>query len=122
MSVRQPGHATRIASGCEGEDIKLMQNWFHEHIQGMSNSFHLHLTPRFSSVKNEHGNIIDDYKFLNIPFGLQHWMEHAEHMSLQQSDDIVILVDPDMLLLRPLTGDFLGIATPSYHPGDGVTF
>lgn len=106
MSVRQPGHVTRIASGCEGDDIKLMQDWFHDHIQGMSSRFHLHLTPRFSGVKNEQGDIVGDYKFFNKPFGLQHWMEHAEHMSLQQSDDIVILIDPDMLLLRPLTGDF----------------
>lgn len=106
MKVRQPGHVTRIASGCEGDEIKLMQDWFHDHIQGMSSRFHLHLTPRFSGVRNEHGDIVGDYKFFNKPFGLQHWMEHAEHMSLQQSDDIVILVDPDMLLLRPLTGDF----------------
>lgn len=106
MTLRQPGHVTRIASGCEGEDIILMQDWFHDHVQGMSSRFHLHLTPRFSGVKNEQGEIVGDYKFFNKPFGLKHWMEHAEHMSLQQSDDIVILIDPDMLLLRPLTGDF----------------
>lgn len=106
MTLRQPGHVTRIASGCEGEDIQLMQDWFHGHVQGMSSRFHLHLTPRFSGVKNEQGEIVGDYKFFNKPFGLKHWMEHAEHMSLQQSDDIVILIDPDMLLLRPLTGDF----------------
>ena len=106
MTLRQPGHVTRIASGCEGDEIKLMQDWFHEHIQGMSSRFHLHLTPSFSGLKNDQGEPIGDYKFFNKPFGTKHWMEHAEHMSLQQSDDIVILIDPDMLLLRPLTGDF----------------
>ena len=106
MNVRQPGHVTRIASGCEGDDVKLIQDWFHDHIQGMSSRFHLHLTPRFSGVRNGEGDIVGDYKFFNKPFGLQHWMEHADHMSLQQSDDFVILIDPDMILLRPLTGDF----------------
>jgi hypothetical protein len=106
MKLRQPGHVTRIASGCENGDAQLMNDWFHEHIQGMSSRFHLHLTPKFSSVKDSHGKPIGDYKFFNKPFGLKHWMEHAEHMSMSQSDDIVILIDPDMLLLRPLTGDF----------------
>jgi len=106
MKLRQPGHVTRIASGCEDDDAALMNDWFHEHIQGMSTRFHLHLTPRFSGVKDENGKIMGDYKFFNKPFGLKHWMEHAEHMSMSQIDDIVILIDPDMLLLRPLTGDF----------------
>jgi hypothetical protein len=106
MRVKQPGTVTRIASGCEDEDAKKMQEWFHEHIQGMSTRFHLHMTPYFSGVKNEKGDVVGDYKFFNKPFGLKHWLEHAEHMSLQQTDDIVILIDPDMVLLRPITGDF----------------
>lgn len=106
MKLRQPGHVTRIASGCEDEEATLMHDWFHDNIQGMSTRFHLHLTPRFSGVKDSTGKLVGDYKFFNKPFGTKHWLEHAEHMSLSQSDDIVILIDPDMLLLRPLTGDF----------------
>lgn len=106
MSIKQPGHVTRIASGCEDADAEAMHTWFHDHIQGMSTRFHLHLTPSFSGVKNDAGEPIGDYKFFNKPFGLLHWMEHAEHMDLSQADDVVILIDPDMILLRPLTGDF----------------
>jgi len=106
MKVRQPGRVTRIASGCEDEDKVLMQRWFQKHIQGMSSRFHLHITPHFSGVKDEDGKVVGDYKFFNKPFGLKHWMEHAEQLSLHQTDDIVILIDPDMVLIRPLTGDF----------------
>ena len=106
MRVKQPGHVTRIASGCSADEEKAMKQWFNTHIQGLSNRFHLHLTPYFSGVKNDSGETVGNYKFFNKPFGLKHWMEHAEHFSLSQSDDIVILIDPDMALLRPITGDF----------------
>lgn len=106
MKIHQPGHITRIASGCEGEDKEAMEKWFQEHIQGMSSRFHLHMTPHFSGVQNEKGETVGDYKFFNKPFGLKHWMEHSDHFSLQQIDDIVILIDPDMILTRPIIGDF----------------
>mmetsp|Transcript_16415 Transcript_16415/g.24201 ORF Transcript_16415/g.24201 Transcript_16415/m.24201 type:complete len:523 (+) Transcript_16415:124-1692(+) len=106
MKIRQPGHVTRIASGCEGEDKTAMEKWFQDHIQGMSSRFHLHMTPHFSGVKNEQGETVGEYKFFNKPFGLKHWLEHADHFSLQQIDDIVILIDPDMILTRPILGDF----------------
>jgi len=83
-----------------------MNEWFRAHIQRMSRRFHLHFTPHFSGVKDGKGDSVGDYKFFNKPFGLRHWMEHAEHMTRHQHDDIVILIDPDMALLRPITGDF----------------
>ena len=47
-------------------------------------------------------------------YGLRHWMEHALGMDPktkaapdQRTDDsIVILMDPDMILLRPITHDY----------------
>ena len=47
-------------------------------------------------------------------FGLRHWMEHAlgmnpdtmEHAHKHVEDGIVILMDPDMILLRPITHDY----------------
>ena len=63
-------------------------------------------THYFSGVKDDKGESVGDYKFFNKPFGLRHWMENAEHMSRHQRDDIVILIDPDMPLLRPIVGDF----------------
>ena len=106
MKVKQPGHITRIASGCSNDEEKAMKIWFNTHIHGLSNRFHLHLTPYFSGVKNDSGETVGDYKFFNKPFGLKHWMEQAENFSLNQEDDVVILIDPDMALLRPITGDF----------------
>lgn len=62
MKVRQPGHVTRIASGCTPEEKVVIENWFDNHIRHMSDRFHLMLTPHFSQVKDEEGNVIGDYK------------------------------------------------------------
>ena len=107
MKVRQPGRVTRIASGCKDDEAKAMTAWFDTHIQGMSSRFGLHMTPYFSGVKGDNGEAVGDYKFFNKPFGLRHWMENAQHLDRDRdSNDIVILIDPDMALLRPITGDF----------------
>lgn len=106
--VRQPGHVTRIASGCNEEESAAIQEWFDTHVQPLSSRFHLHLTPNFSGVKDEQtGQVVGDYKFFNKPLGLKHWLENAAHFDLHtQQDDVVILIDPDMVLMRPITGDF----------------
>jgi len=124
MKVRQTGHVTRIASGCSEEEGKAMEEWFRTDVQFMSpKRFHLQLTPHFSSVKNEKGESIGDYKFFNKPFGTRYWMENSpqlgykgeENFDLETRsksfdpdvlDDIVILIDPDMALMRPITADF----------------
>ena len=49
---------------------------------------------------------------MNKPYGLKHWFEHWKtthhHQSsvLQDPTGIVMLLDPDMILLRPLVHDF----------------
>ena len=116
MLVRQPGHVTRIASGCEPEEAKEMEDWFQTQISGMSKRFHLQLTPHFSSVKDETGKTTGDYKFFNKPFGLKYWLENSPQLQYTQAsqnefpsdvrNDIVILIDPDMGLIRPITRDF----------------
>jgi hypothetical protein len=111
MKVKQPGHVTRIVSGCEPDEAKAMKAWFEENIQYMSKRFHVHLTPNFAEVKDETGKIVGDYKFFNKPFGLKHWLENFQIIgfndgSFAHEDDIVILIDPDMALMRPITGDF----------------
>ena len=64
--VRQPGHVTRIASGCTEEESDAILEWFDAHVQPLSTRFHLHLTPHFSGVKNEEtGEVVGDYKFFN---------------------------------------------------------
>lgn len=62
LKIRQPGRITRIASGCTEEEETNIKKWFDEHIAILSTRFGLHLTPRFSSVKDESGKIVGDYE------------------------------------------------------------
>ena len=113
LKVNQPGTITRIASGCSDEEAKTATEWHKDHVTDvMGERFKLHLTPHFSGVKDKDGNTIGDYKFFNKPFGLLHWLENAigfeegSSEKMQHPNDVVILIDPDMILLRPITGDF----------------
>ena len=110
MKVGQPGNVTRILSGCNENESKEAVKFFQEYIRPMSDRFHLHLTPNFSNVKKLRGK--SSYKYMNKPYGLRHWMEHelglteGEPIDRKLSDSIVMLLDPDMILLRPLMHDF----------------
>jgi len=116
MKVKQPGKVTRIASGCTEEESIEESKWHDDFIRSqMSKDFGLHLTPHFSAVKDEIGNDTGkDYKFFNKPFGLRHWMENSKDTGFNDSsssgsvidDLIIILIDPDMVLTRPITRDF----------------
>lgn len=117
LKVKQMGHVHRIASGCTPEEERDIQLWFRDHVSKMSSRFHLHLTPHFSALADadadaDTGKVNSRYKFFNKPFGLRHWMENSPLIqakpdgSNESKDDIVILIDPDMALLRPITGDF----------------
>ena len=115
LKVRQPGHVTRIASGCDPEQEAAMKEWFARDVQFLSSRFHLQLTPKFSSILDSEGKSLGDYKFFNKPMGLKYWMEHSPllrfnakttHFPEAVHNDVVILIDPDMALLRPITADF----------------
>ncbi|CAB9500682.1 expressed unknown protein [Seminavis robusta] len=113
MKIKQPGHVTRIASGCTDEEKVQIEAWFNLHIRHMSQRFHLLLTPNFSAVKDEKGNIVGDYKFFNKPFGLKYFLEKFDLIDYdgagafpKTQDAIVILIDPDMSMLRPINKDF----------------
>lgn len=113
LKIRQPGLITRIASGCTEEEDTFIRKWHDDHIAILSSRFGLHLTPHFSSVKDESGNKVGDYEFFNKPFGVLHWMEHGEHMGVDpdtnqpfRHDTIIILLDPDQMLIRPITNTF----------------
>jgi len=103
--VKQPGTVTRIASGCTKEEQEAERAFQSQISDQMSSNFKVHFTPQFSKVKGE-GEEGDGetYKFFNKPFGLLHWIEHAEVKI--KDDDIVILLDPDQVLTRPITNDF----------------
>jgi hypothetical protein len=112
MQSGQEGHVTRIASGCTGTDLRDIHSIFDEEIKSMSPNHHLHLTPEYSLVhldetsKKKGGR---GFKYFNKPFGMRHWMQHAlgyPHNHAEHDDSIVILLDPDQILLRPFTDDF----------------
>jgi hypothetical protein len=98
--VKQPGNITRIASGCTDPQANKIKDFHQKFVKRLSESFHLHLTPDYSRLKLEKEKF--PYKYMNKPYGLRHWME--EHRV--PDDDIIMLLDPDMILLRPLLHDF----------------
>lgn len=122
MRVQQPGNITRLVSGCDVEQQKRLSKFHYETIYlGMSKRFHIHFTPEYGKsdpiFKNE-------YKYNNKPNSLHHWMVHVLHMNdtyppinhtstttthdghANVENDIILLLDPDMILLRPLLHDF----------------
>jgi hypothetical protein len=119
--IHQPGYITRIASGCTTTEQNEAQAWHDTHIRSrMSDRYRIHFTPHFSKVKDhETGEYMKDYKFFNKPFGLKHFMEFNELMGFENDNesssgtrrmkhpnDVIILADPDFVLLRQLSDDF----------------
>jgi hypothetical protein len=100
--VQQPGYVIRIASGCSEEQQAELMEFQRTHISKLSDKFSVHFTPNFSKVSG------DDYKYYNKPFGIQHWLEHGlKYNDKKENEDAIIMIlDPDMILLRPLTYDF----------------
>ena len=103
--IQQPGTITRIASGCTVEQ-EAIEREFHSNIsRHMSSNFKLHITPDFSEVIGENGQDTEEtYAYFNKPFGLLHWFEYSGEKI--KDDDIIILIDPDQVLTRPITHDF----------------
>jgi peptidyl serine alpha-galactosyltransferase len=85
--------------------------------------FHLHLTPDYSTVRPGHS-----YLFFNKAFGMKHWMEHGlGYNSMndkyycedddttrtrepnEHDDTIIILLDPDQLVLKPFTQNYTDV-------------
>ena len=94
----------------------------------MSDRFRLHLTPHFSSITASDGRTVD-YKFFNKPFGLLHWMQYGEGMGVdeakntpQDENAIIILLDPDHLIVRPITSNFADTTKSITKEKDLVNF
>jgi peptidyl serine alpha-galactosyltransferase len=109
--VGQPGTITRIASGCNEKEGQEAAQFHRQSIQTMSRHFHLHLTPDFSKQRISSKS---SYKYMNKPFGLLSYLENELKMNATDDttrpkgveDGVIILMDPDMVLLRPITHDF----------------
>ena len=126
VRIRQSGFITRIASGCTDEQKQKEREWHYQHIAVMSSRFRLFFTPKFSDVKDEQGETTGkDYKYFNKPFGVRYylenssdfgWDEKAGKMTTVKDKAAVIILDPDMVLLRPLTTDFSGSSVQFWSP------
>lgn len=104
LQSKQEGEVTRVASGCDKEQAKVLQEVFRDQIKPMSDRFHLHLTPNFSKVMKG-----KDYKFFNKPFGLAHWFDFGIEYKKRErelEDVIFIILDPDQLILQPFVQDY----------------
>ena len=101
--VSQPGYVIRIASGCSEQQQNELLHFHKTVISKLSPNFSVYFTPDFSDKGG------DDYKYFNKPFGLQHWfqfgLKYDENLD-KYKDAIFMVLDPDMMLMRPLTYDF----------------
>ncbi len=95
--VGQKGAITRIASGCDDEKkdtlIKLYDKLWPDR------PYRAHFTPDFKHDAKSNKK----YDFYNKPWGVKHWLEFADPPV--QPEVVVALLDPDMILLRPITVD-----------------
>lgn len=93
-SARRAGHigpVTRIASGCsEEKETSIKEEW--SRIDPSGRRFRVHFTPTFA--------LPGGYKYSNKPGGIRHWILHADP---PVDEGFICLIDPDMLLLRPIT-------------------
>jgi hypothetical protein len=111
----QEGKLTRIASGCKAKDTADIQRLFKEKFAVMApDRLHLHLTPDFSRVKPGL-----TFKYFNKPYGMQHWLKNVLGYpdNHAHDDTIIILLDPDQLILRPFTNDFTNSTEVFKIPG-----
>ena len=120
--VGQRGNITRILSGCSDKDVKIQTEFFKEHISSkLSDRFHLHFTPDYAKVYTGKGDKKAYYKYMNKPMGLLHWFEHFlgyKGDDPKMDDGIVFLIDPDQILLKPLTHDFRNDPSAIFVMGD----
>lgn len=93
QAVGHVGPVTRIASGCTGEQQQaISKEWSGIDTTGL---FRVHFAPS-CSLKTVNGR---DYKYSNKPGGLLHFLEHTN----LSNSTVLCLLDPDMLLLQPIT-------------------
>ena len=110
MKSGQPGQVTRIAACKNEQETEAVKSHHQQYIQHMSPEFKLHITPDYSNIN---GDGINAFFYFNKPFSTHHWMEHVLGYNPQQTqvgdnvhdDTIVILCDPDQIIMRPFTNN-----------------
>lgn len=112
--LRRAGHegpVTRVVSGCPNQDRKdeIVYD-FRYMAEADGGRLGVHFTPPFT-MKNK-------YKYANKPGGVYHWM-NATGQDVLAEDDVLALVDPDMLALRPVLPSDLTSGRPEEVDVDG---
>lgn len=103
----QQGNVTRVASCGNPKDAATVRALHDAQIRIMSDRFSLHITPEYSKLVKPPLT----YKFFNKPFGMLDFLENvmkfpsAEGARLHD-DTIILLLDPDQMIIRPFTNDF----------------
>lgn len=98
--VGQKGPVTRIVSGCTKEKQEELTQLYKK----LYPLYNAHFTPDFSGPHK--------YVYFNKPYGLKHWLEHADPPVGPEA--VVALLDPDMILMRPITGEVRGMDNLKY--------
>ena len=122
MRSGQPGQVTRIASCNNAQEEDHVKDFHQQYIQHMSPKFHLHVTPDYSDINKEKPGD-PGFHYFNKPFSTHHWMEHALGYTPQQTqigdnihdDTIVILCDPDQIIMRPFTNNYFSNETEIWN-------
>lgn len=99
--VKQKGPITRIASGCNEEKQKTLTELYNK----LYPQYHVHFTPDFKKDASTGRK----YDFYNKPWGMLHWLQHANPPL--PDDMVVALLDPDMVFLRPITTKIAGVSS-----------
>lgn len=98
VMVKQKGLITRIASGCDDAKKEELTSLYHK----LYPQYHVHFTPDFKTD----GKSKKKYDFYNKPYGVRHWLLNANPGI--PSGTIVNIIDPDMIILRPMTPQIQG--------------
>jgi hypothetical protein len=117
MAVNQPGTVTRIVSGCNEEEESTLQALFDQQIKPMApERFKIHFTPDYSNVKGGKTKFV----YFNKPFGMRHWLQTALGFPYNpiDEDSIVVLMDPDQLILRPFRNNDFTNTQWKFVPSD----
>ena len=111
-AVGQRGPVTRIASGCAAAEAgKIAAEWLEIDPTG---TFRAHFAPA-GALRG------GTYKYSNKPSGLYHWLTTARPPPfVDSSRGIVVLIDPDQMLLRPITAALGAGLRPSPRKGELV--
>lgn len=110
FNVKQPGNVTRLVSGCGEQEAKALRYFHKTKIVPMSDRFHVFFTSNFGSG----GSFTQgDYKYNNKPNSVYLWLRdvlgmNQSNRSKEIDDGVVLLLDPDMILLRPLLHNLSG--------------